>query len=168
MISCYHLLHGQRFLPKTKFELHMPMTILPASVEGHTQFRCQFDERGLHIPVLERFWSFWKPGFISFFFSLLIYFSLIMSYFNVFFSGWSKRHIVISWDPAYVCVCLGLILEKEMATHSSILSWRIPWIEEPGGLQSMGSQTVGHNWATSLSLFTLVWFKSVTFTTCYS
>ena len=65
MISCYHLLHGQRFLPKTKFELHMPMTILPASVEGHTQFRCQFDERGLHIPVLERFWSFWKPGFIS-------------------------------------------------------------------------------------------------------
>ena len=35
-------------------------------------------------------------------------------------------------------------LEKEMATHSSILAWRIPWIEEPGGLQSMGSQRVGH------------------------
>ena len=43
-------------------------------------------------------------------------------------------------------------LEKEMATHSSILAWRIPWTEEPGGLQSMGSQRVGHNWATSLSL----------------
>ena len=43
-------------------------------------------------------------------------------------------------------------LEKEMATHSSILAWRIPWIEEPGGLQSMGSQRVGHNWTTSLSL----------------
>ena len=46
---------------------------------------------------------------------------------------------------------LGLILgredplEKEMATHSSILAWRIPWTEEPGGLQSMGSQRVGHN-----------------------
>ena len=39
-------------------------------------------------------------------------------------------------------------LEEEMATHSSILSWRIPWTEEPVGLQSMGSQTVGHNWAT--------------------
>ena len=36
-------------------------------------------------------------------------------------------------------------LGKEMATHSSILAWRIPWREEPGGLQSMGSQRVGHD-----------------------
>ena len=36
-------------------------------------------------------------------------------------------------------------VEKGMATHSSILAWRIPWTEEPGGLQSMGSQRVGHN-----------------------
>ena len=36
-------------------------------------------------------------------------------------------------------------LEKGMATHSSILAWRIPWIEELGGLQSMGSQRVGHD-----------------------
>ena len=36
-------------------------------------------------------------------------------------------------------------LEKEMATHSSTLAWRIPWAEEPGGLQSMGSQRVGDN-----------------------
>ena len=36
-------------------------------------------------------------------------------------------------------------LEKGMATHSSILAWRIPWTEEPGGLQFMGSQGVGHN-----------------------
>ena len=40
-----------------------------------------------------------------------------------------------------------------MATHSSVLAWRIPWTEEPGGLQSMGLQRVGHDWATSLSLF---------------
>ena len=45
-------------------------------------------------------------------------------------------------------------LEKEMSTHSSILAWRIPWTEELGGLQSMGSQRVGHNRATSLSLST--------------
>ena len=44
-------------------------------------------------------------------------------------------------------------LEKEMATHSSI-AWRIPWMEEPGGLQSMGSQRVGHDWATSLHFST--------------
>ena len=43
-------------------------------------------------------------------------------------------------------------LEKEMATHSSILAWRIPWMEEPGKLHSMGLQGVGHDWAASLSL----------------
>ena len=43
-------------------------------------------------------------------------------------------------------------LEKEMATHSSIHAWKIPWTEEPGGPQSMGLQRVGHDWATSLSL----------------
>ena len=46
------------------------------------------------------------------------------------------------------------LLEKKMATHSSILAWRIPWTEEHGRLQSIGSQRVRHNWATSLS-FTL-------------
>ena len=40
-----------------------------------------------------------------------------------------------------------------MATHSSTLAWKIPWTEEPGGLQSMGSLRVRHDWATSLSLF---------------
>ena len=40
-------------------------------------------------------------------------------------------------------------LEKEMATHSGILAWRIPWTEEPDGLQSTGSQRVGHDGATS-------------------
>ena len=44
-----------------------------------------------------------------------------------------------------------LLLEKEMATHSSILAWRIPWTEEPGGLQSMGSQRVGHDWSDSFN-----------------
>ena len=44
--------------------------------------------------------------------------------------------------------------EKAMAPHSSPLAWKIPWVEEPGGLQSMGSLRVGHDWATSLSLFT--------------
>ena len=50
-------------------------------------------------------------------------------------------------------------LEKEMATHSSILAWKIPWTEEPGRLQSTGSQKVGHDWAT----FFLSFFSSVQF-----
>ena len=47
-------------------------------------------------------------------------------------------------------LCLGREdpLEKEMAAHSSILAWIIPWTEEPGRVQSMESQRVGHNWAT--------------------
>ena len=44
-------------------------------------------------------------------------------------------------------------LEKGMATHSGILVWRIPWTEEPGRLQSMGSQRIGHNWATHTHTF---------------
>ena len=48
-------------------------------------------------------------------------------------------------------------LEKEMATHSSILAWKIPWREDPGGLQSIRSQRVGHNWATKHSTACLCW-----------
>ena len=47
-------------------------------------------------------------------------------------------------------------LEKEMATHSSTLAWKIPRMEEPSRLQTMGLQRVGHNWATSLSLSLLL------------
>ena len=46
-----------------------------------------------------------------------------------------------------------------MAPHSSTLAWKIPWMEEPGRLQSMGSLRVGHDWATSLSLFTLMHWR---------
>ena len=44
-------------------------------------------------------------------------------------------------------------LEKGMATHSSILAWRIPWTQEPGGLQSMESQRVRHDWKTNTFTF---------------
>ena len=46
-----------------------------------------------------------------------------------------------------------------MAPHSSTLAWTIPWMEEPGGLQFMGSWRVGHNWATSLWLFTFMHWR---------
>ena len=52
-------------------------------------------------------------------------------------------------------------LEKEMATHSSVLAWRIPWREEPGRLQSTGSQRVGHDWATSLLLSSMFQFFNI-------
>ena len=89
------------------------------------------------------------------------------------FLQWSGIYLIIS--PRYVSIWASLVaqrvkrlhamretrvwslcredpLEKEMAIHSSILAWKIPWTEEPGRLQSMGSQRVSHDWATSLSL----------------
>ena len=52
-----------------------------------------------------------------------------------------------------------VLLEKAMAPHSSTLAWKIPWMEEPGGLQSMGSLRVGDDWVTSLSLFTFMHWR---------
>ena len=55
-------------------------------------------------------------------------------------------------------------LEKEMAIHSSTIAWKIPWTEEPGRLQSVGSQRVGHDWATSLhftSFYLLILFRKI-------
>ena len=51
------------------------------------------------------------------------------------------------------------MMEKAMAIHSSTLAWKIPWTEEPGRLQSMGSLRVRHNWAASLSLFTFMHWR---------
>ena len=56
------------------------------------------------------------------------------------------------WSPAS-------FPEKAMAPHSSTLAWKIPWMEEPGRLQSMGSLRVGHDGATSLSLFTFMHWR---------
>ena len=58
-------------------------------------------------------------------------------------------------------------LKKEMATHSSTLAWKIPWTEEPGRLQSMGSQRVGHDWVTSLQGIN-VWMNCSEKCTCFN
>ena len=63
------------------------------------------------------------------------------------------------WILEFFFLLLFNIKEKAMATHSSILAWKIPWTEEPGRLQSMGSRRVGHDWATSLSLFTFTHWR---------
>ena len=59
------------------------------------------------------------------------------------------KHLPVMWDTWVLSLGQEDPLEKEIATHSSILAWRIPWTEEPGGLQSMGSQS-----RTQLSDFT--------------
>ena len=57
------------------------------------------------------------------------------------------------------CMGLDALPEKATAPHSSTLTWKIPWTEEPGRLQSMGSLRVRHNWAASLSLFTFMHWR---------
>ena len=56
-------------------------------------------------------------------------------------------------------VFLAKALEKAMATHSITLAWKIPWVKEPGGLESMGSLRVRHDWATLLLLFTFMHWR---------
>ena len=63
---------------------------------------------------------------------------------------------VCIYNNEYLYYGISLRSEKAMAAHSSTLAWKIPWTEEPGRLQSMGSLRVVHNWATSLSLFTFM------------
>ena len=55
------------------------------------------------------------------------------------------KHLPTMWQTQVQSLSWEDLLEKEMATHSSILAWKIPWMEEPGRLQSMGSQRVGHD-----------------------
>ena len=59
------------------------------------------------------------------------------------------KNLPAVWGPQVLSLGWEDPLEERMATHSSILAWRIPWAEEPGGLESMGSQRVGHDWANN-------------------
>ena len=58
---------------------------------------------------------------------------------------YSSQDIIIGGNWVMEIWDVSIILEKAMATHSSTLAWKIPWTEEPGGLQSVGSLRVGHN-----------------------
>ena len=62
------------------------------------------------------------------------------------------RSLPVTWETPVQSLGREDPLEKEMATHSSTLAWKIQWMEEPGKLPSMGLQRVAHGWATSLSL----------------
>ena len=63
------------------------------------------------------------------------------------------KSLPVEWETQVRTLGQEDPLEKEMATHSSIPAWRIPWTVEPDRLQLVGSQRVGHNWVTSLSFW---------------
>ena len=68
--------------------------------------------------------------------------------------GRKVKNLPVMWETGVQSLSQENSLEKGMATHSSIPAWRIPWTEKPGGLQSMGSQRVEHNWAASTQTHT--------------
>ena len=70
-----------------------------------------------------------------------------------------RYHVGSQWQVGGNCMNYVMKMEKVMAPHSSTLAWKIPWMEEPGGLQSMGSLRVEHDWATSLSVFTFMHWR---------
>ena len=72
--------------------------------------------------------------------------------------GCSQKKL-IQWYFSYILLKIKICGVIAMAPHSSTLAWKIPWTEEPGGLQSMGSLRVGHDWVTSLSLFTFMHWR---------
>ena len=101
-----------------------------------------------------------------------------VSYFNLWLLHLPHQHFFLYWflhvhmSPRLFLLSCSLIIyscqksyiylhpsEKAMAPHSSTLAWKIPWTEEPGRLQSMGSLRVRHDWATSLSLFTFMHWR---------
>ena len=69
----------------------------------------------------------------------------------------SEKHLAFKHIQFSTLTCRSA--EKAMAPNSSTLPWKIPWTQEPGRLRSMGSQRVGHDWATSLSLFTFMHWR---------
>ena len=75
-------------------------------------------------------------------------------------------HLGGDWEKWLTCLwwfqglcCISTQIGEGNGTHSSTLAWKIPWTEEPGRLQSMGSIRVRHDWATSLSLFSFLHWR---------
>ena len=91
-----------------------------------------------------------QKHFKRIFFQILFYFILLYNIVLVlpYMVAQRLKHLPAMWETRVRSLGREDPLEKEMATHSSSLAWRIPWMEEPGGLQSVGSQRVRHDLAT--------------------
>ena len=83
----------------------------------------------------------------------------IMYFFTIYRISSSSSSQYILLLLLSILLIVVYVLEKAMAPHSSTLAWKIPWTKEPGKLQSMKSLRVGHDWETSLSLFTFMHWR---------
>ena len=139
---------------------------------------CSWGSWDQYFSFLYSFVQFWYEGFSGLIklngkmFSLLILWKgfniCIISYLNVWYYSQTKYALgsgISFWVNFQLFEffnkygSIHIFLEKTMATHSSTLAWKIPWTEVPGRLQSMRSLRVGHDWATSLSLFAFMHWR---------
>ena len=110
-----------------------------------------FNGSPLKLFLFSFLWLFMK-------FSICLWFLQCEYYINIYLCKGTSlvaqmvKRLHTMWETCVQSLSQEDLLEKEMATHSSLLAWKISWTEEPCRLQSMGSQRVGHYWATSLSL----------------
>ena len=130
----------------------------------------------MQIKIQSYYSSAYSPPTISYYLK-----DTFQAYGNIFINFHDLGHYLPAWFNflhAHICtssarkllanlhMCHNLFgnshactMEKAMAPHSNTLTWRIPWMEKAGRLQSMGSLRVRHNWATSLSLFTFMHWR---------
>ena len=138
-------------MPSNHLVLCHPLLLLPSIFPSIRVFS---NELALHIRW-PKYWSF------SFNISPSNEYSRLSSFRIDWFDLQSKGLSRVSNTTIQKCWFFSTqpSLEKAVAPHSSTLAWKIPWTEEPGRLQSMGSLRVGYDWATSLSLFTFMHWR---------
>ena len=115
----------------------------------------------ISLPVTHKFdcsllqsWSVWLTWLLTAVIDLRKAIILVFYSIRLYFHHQSHPQLSIIY-----ALVQPLYLEKAMAPHSSTLAWKIPWTEEPGRLQSMGLLRVRHYWATSLSLFSFMYWR---------
>ena len=142
--SLLRLMPIESMMPSNDLILHHPLLLLPSVFPSNQVFS---NESVLIWPHVAKVLEFTLG---------------LTSWISLQSKGLSRDSQESSPTPQFKSVnslALSFLLEKAMASHSSTLAWWIPWMEEPGGLQSMGSLRVGHDWATSLLLFTLMHWR---------
>ena len=118
----------------------------------------RFKKSTMHCPYIIDFFLILEEMHVSFWCAILKYLP----------NDWKESeldkavvHVIslISYLWLWFSFCLPSDMEKEMATHSCVLAWRIPGTGEPGGLQSLGSHRVGHDWSDLAAAAAALWYK---------
>ena len=144
--SFIYLTDDDRFKPETTMKMSYSKRICPIKLSEGLSFAI------MRKTIILLFLPLWCTSYIRLLLLQNVSLDLI---FRKIFEKWTSlvaqmvKHLPKMWETQVRFLGWEDPLEKEMSTHSSTLAWKIPWTEEHCRLQSMGSQKVGHDWATS-------------------